>query len=216
MKNPEVASLYKYKTFTARNLSMLANNEIYFSPSNVFNDAFDCLARKEMEFANRDDLIAKMALLETHHQQMDLPAAIKYVEERTKNKDKTDRYIDEKSKMFQKIVLQTFGIFSTSKRKEDILMWSHYSNGHTGFCIEFDRSDDNFLCDATAVNYPDGDDFPYINYWIGSNEDQINELKKIIFTKSKHWAYEEEWRIVEKSPNSNSDSIDLNYIGHLK
>ena len=31
------------------------------------------------------------------------------------------------------------GILCFSEHCDDILMWSHYSDGHKGFCLEFDR-----------------------------------------------------------------------------
>lgn len=216
MHQPEVTKLYKYRTYSARNLSMLSNNEIYFSPSNSFNDPFDCLARKEMEFSDRNDLIARMAPLETHHRKLSMPEAIAYVESRTHNEIATKTYIEEKSKLFQKIVLQTFGIYSISEVNDDILMWSHYSDGHTGFCIEFNRDDSNFLGEAKPVEYPATDDFPFINYWVGDNDRQTEEFIKIILTKSRHWSYEKEWRITGKPSGSPPDSVDINYKGHVQ
>lgn len=216
MQHHEVTKLYKYRTFSARNLSMLANNEIFFAPSNVFNDPLDCPARKEMDFLNRDELIAKMAPLEVGHRSTTLLEAIQYVESRTTNETDTKAYLDEKSKMFQKVVLQTFGIFSVSATEKDILMWSHYSDGHTGFCIEFNREPDNFLNDAKPVEYPETEDFPFIDYWAGDSSKQIKEFKKIVLTKSIHWDYEEEWRALGRPDGSDPDTVDLNYSGHVK
>lgn len=33
----------------------------------------------------------------------------------------------------------SMGVVCLSEHGDDILMWSHYSDGHQGFCLEFDR-----------------------------------------------------------------------------
>lgn len=38
--------------------------------------------------------------------------------------------------------LDKFGVCCFSKKKNDILMWSHYSEKHTGACIGFDTNND--------------------------------------------------------------------------
>ncbi|HAT1883537.1 TPA: hypothetical protein ACRUL4_001985 [Legionella pneumophila] len=43
---PEI--LYKYRSFVARSISMLANNQIYFASPLDFNDPFDCVAHEHM------------------------------------------------------------------------------------------------------------------------------------------------------------------------
>ena len=36
-----------------------------------------------------------------------------------------------------KINLYERGVCCFSEKKDDILMWSHYADGHKGFCLEF-------------------------------------------------------------------------------
>ena len=40
-----------------------------------------------------------------------------------------------------------FGILSLTENCESTLMWSHYANGHRGFCIEFERTSNSLLGD---------------------------------------------------------------------
>jgi hypothetical protein len=42
-----------------------------------------------------------------------------------------------------KKAIKELGVVCLSEINNDILMWSHYADGHTGFCIEFERSEIN-------------------------------------------------------------------------
>lgn len=209
MHRPEVNKLYKYRPFSAMALRMLANNELYFAASNAFNDPFDCRARKDFEFNDSDELISKMAPLEAAHQGITLEDAIAYLKGVAATREATHDYKRTKSELFQKLVLQSFGICSFSEISNDILMWSHYSDGHKGFCIEFSRTDENMLTWARPVDYPVNNDFPFIDYWKTKPEEQIEEFTKIVLTKSEHWCYEKEWRILDRPQYT-----DGAYVGH--
>lgn len=209
MDHQHINMLYKYREFSARALRMLANNELYFAASNAFNDPFDCSARKEFEFKDKNELITKMAPLEASHQNISIGEAESYLEQVVASEQTTEDYIKKKSVLFQKLVLQSFGICSFSEIPNDILMWSHYSDGHKGFCVEYSRTDENILKWARPVAYPGNDEFPYIDYWQREPEEQIGEFTKVILTKSRHWGYEKEWRILDRPSH-----VDDNYSGH--
>lgn len=87
------------------------------------------------------------------------------------------------------------------------LLWSHYSKGHSGFCVTYEvddypegqktslferRSDNRYLRSVDYTSKPQS-----INYWdifLGS------AFEKILCTKSIEWAYEKEIRLI--APNS--------------
>lgn len=188
---------------------MLANNELYFAASTTFNDPFDCSARKEFEFKDKNELISKMAPLEASHQNISVQEAVSYLEGVTASSQTIKDYIKKKSELFQKLVFQFFGICSFSEVCDDILMWSHYSDGHKGFCVEFNRTDENMLQWARPITYPDNDEFPYVDYWKKKPEEQTEEFGKVVLTKSQHWNYEKEWRILDRLSH-----VDDNYRGH--
>jgi len=69
-------------------------------------------------------------------------------------------------------------------------MWSHYANGHRGFCLEFDGELQPFK-NAIAVQYSDRLPTLY------KPEDDAADLQTpLITTKSTGWAYEKEWRLI--------------------
>ena len=210
MNHPEITKLYRYRSFSDRTLNMLENNQLYFAASFTFNDPFDCRARKEFEFKDDKELIEKMAPLEAAHQSIEIDQAVEYLE-RIISDNRKEEYLDEKSSLFQKLVLEKFGICSFSAVSNDILMWSHYSDGHQGFCLEFERSPDNMLQWARPVGYPNNDEYPYVEYWRQNPNEQIEEFAKIVTTKSQHWSYENEWRALDRP-----DRVDERYRGHIK
>lgn len=192
MEHPEVTKLYKYRTCSSRSLRMLANNEVYLAASHCFNDPFDCRARQDFECVNDKELIEKMAPLKVEREGIPIEEARKFLKRVVANNDAKEKYIKRYSEYFQKVVLQSFGICSFSEVPNDILMWSHYSDSHKGFCIAFNRTPGNQLQWARRVNYPANDEFPIVNYWVTELNQQIEEFSKVVLTKSKHWAYEKE------------------------
>jgi len=73
-------------------------------------------------------------------------------------------------------------------------LWSHYANGHRGFCIEFDTSYFPFLNKNKVHKVIYSNSYPYVHpkYIPETNEFPITSL----ITKSKKWKYEQEWRIL--------------------
>lgn len=93
-----------------------------------------------------------------------------------------------------------YGVACLTECDNDFLMWSHYSQGHTGSRIAFNTDHDFFkafiekglfasvnYCDSrVAVNF---DDFTY------------SDLLPAMFTKRSAWRDEKEWRIVMPRAN---------------
>ncbi|HTI69374.1 MAG TPA: DUF2971 domain-containing protein [Candidatus Limnocylindria bacterium] len=78
-----------------------------------------------------------------------------------------------------------FGVVCFSETHRNNLMWSHYSDSHRGFAIEFDRRADFLKALFLKVEY--SDKRPCV---VSSPDEQI------LATKSAEWRYEREWRLV--------------------
>jgi hypothetical protein len=105
--------------------------------------------------------------------------------------------------------LETFAemrMFSFTTSNENLLMWSHYGDSHTGICIEFDASIWP-INGARKVKYQEK--YPEIAY--PPVEDERNMQAALI--KSKAWEYEEEFRHIfvpgADAFTSDGDSIRL-------
>lgn len=104
-----------------------------------------------------------------------------------------------------KKLLNQMRIFSVSEIFDDLLMWAHYAENHNGavFKLRCLPEKDNALCIAQRVTY--SDEIP-IMVTIGDLVDhqcgvgrftEQDYFKKQALTKSFHWNYEREWRIVD-------------------
>lgn len=104
------------------------------------------------------------------------------------------------------------GILSLSTEWNNLLLWSHYGDQHKGFCIglNFERLKKYFNHgDYNHVNYPENDNYPKIHPLANSYEESYYPR---VFTKSKVWKYESEFRFVKRFKESsvnNSDSRKL-------
>ncbi|MEB3754083.1 DUF2971 domain-containing protein [Acinetobacter sp. MD2(2019)] len=97
-------------------------------------------------------------------------------------------------------IQKNVGIYSLSKTVLDELLWSHYADSHTGFCIEYDFEKLGELtkcAGAFNVIYQDSVPEIAIDIFFKNDEQQVHELLKLTSgTKSKKWAYEDEIRII--------------------
>ncbi len=88
------------------------------------------------------------------------------------------------------------GVLCLSKTNVSTLMWSHYSNKHTGVCLGF-RMANNFPQKGVAafeVNYATS--VMPIKYNFGDGSDDISAFIYWICTKSHVWSYEQEVRVI--------------------
>jgi hypothetical protein len=85
-------------------------------------------------------------------------------------------------------------ILSLSASRTVEPMWSHYADSHRGFVVGFDAEHPYFSKTngrqlLAPVKYKK--QLPYFVYF------EEMRLKDLAFTKSLHWAYEREWRLVK-------------------
>ena len=111
--------------------------------------------------------------------------------------------------------LKAMRVFSISAQNNDILMWSHYGQNHTGvvFKLRVLPEKDNLLCIAEPIIYkPLPLTFFTLQEWIRNTlglektnrEELFHNYAKI---KYELWSYEEEWRVW----SFEWDSVDKSY-----
>jgi hypothetical protein len=105
------------------------------------------------------------------------------------------------------------GVTCFSTHWDNKLMWAHYAEKHTGFCLEFATSSDLFDV-AYPVSYQNK--IPVVSP-LAILKDRADPLWSIVTTKGKYWQYEEEWRIFlptgNRAYNYNKDSLAGVYFG---
>jgi len=114
---------------------------------------------------------------------------------------------------FVDTISKTFGVICLSTTCDDILMWGHYTNSHTGMLIGFAREHDFWQrSELQPVEYSTNRAIfdPSIE-----RDDPKHQLqtKAIIRCKSSHWAYEKEWRQIQLLAGcvEESDGEKINY-----
>lgn len=125
--------------------------------------------------------------------------------------------------------LEPFGCYCLTENPDDLLMWSHYADGHKGICIKYnvekicDIQQDLFQVDYNFQHeYKDFSHMFLHLYGLmhiqGADESQKKEdskkIIKILFAKkASNWEYEKEWRILryldDPKTNKTTANIDI-------
>lgn len=88
------------------------------------------------------------------------------------------------------------GMLCFSKRWENPVLWSHYGDRHKGVCFGFDVPDE-----APG-------EIDYLPERLELNEISIKTSRSFVFSKYKHWEYENEWRTyVDLDPSTEENGL---------
>jgi len=113
------------------------------------------------------------------------------------------------SKEFEKEIFNNFGILSLTTKKDDIIMFSHYADKHTGICLEFDTTKDEniFKEKPFEVNYRESVPSFQLKSFI-HEKGNPKFIEPIFSTKYCSWHYEKEWRILYHVSSKNDHRIE--------
>ncbi|MFC1498220.1 DUF2971 domain-containing protein [Verrucomicrobiota bacterium] len=200
--------VYRYQAFrTCRHrcnaARLILHNKIYAASSLSFNDPFDCSPVLSFKNAKKDDLLTFLCgRLSRNYQKegkhISHANIMNEAEYLLKNdwhpgSPKWSEYNKELEKGFYEDIEPVIGIVSLSKTPNDILMWSHYSDGHRGLCLQFDRKTLDYPDKFLEVDYRKNDDRPTVK----EHNEEADQLKNKFFLRPKasHWYYEKECRL---------------------
>jgi hypothetical protein len=172
---------------------------MYFPRPADFNDPFDCKVR----------LLFKASRLKRERYSRDLvreraPHLPKHQQKEMAKHGVSLRSWQNAHDRFLKHLGERVGVLSFSEKPDNILMWSHYAEKHTGLCVEFRRV--GYLAsNALKVQY--SHDYPELDFFeitdaLERDKTKRPELERkvvdrVYLTKSKDWEYESEWRIID-------------------
>ena len=101
------------------------------------------------------------------------------------------------------------GILSLSDTSDNLLMWAHYAERHTGFVLMLDGSHDFFKGDNSFSRFVKPESVKYY-----SERPPIifgkDNLLKIFLSKSSDWKYEKEWRYLKNLTDAHKKIINAN------
>lgn len=208
--------LYKYRywndTFHKR---VLTDSELFFSSPKRFNDPYDCGLPFRQHPENSDPIIIKQkveasVLGKFAHLAHDKAA----LEEKCAKQvlliqQNPESWFEMNWGYKPEDLSRTFGVLSLTPHPDNYLMWSHYSNSHTGFCVEFDTRK---LVESVAGHFQKvkyTDDIPLFSIR-DTLEDEL--LEKLVYTKSNLWGYEDEYRLSRIHKPDNAIQFEPNAL----
>jgi len=186
---PEITKLYRYFPLSEYSLRSLETRAFWFSRPCNFNDPFDC-ALTLVDDAIRESVHhALHALAQRGTLDVDaLPTDAWEV--RPEDIAAYKRYQEQMLGVTDEI-----GLMCLSEVNDDLLMWSHYADRHQGFCLGFERSPGNIVGrQAAPVVYQRA--YPRLSLIDFDRTTNPNSANVLWLTKSDHWAYEREWRLM--------------------
>ncbi|WP_210396286.1 DUF2971 domain-containing protein [Motiliproteus sediminis] len=183
--------IYKFRSFNSDfKFQPFTEGKLYFASPNQFNDPYEL----KPKVVGLDTLEKREAFVDS------------FINKNLNNLNFKQRK-EERRKALRRLLdidlvekdihdtLSQYGIFSTAKRWEHILMWSHYADSHKGFCIGFDfnQNFDREMGLPITVTYSDR--YPELTPGQLSDYDQL--FRSTVGTKSDAWSYEEEVRYIK-------------------
>ena len=188
MKRPPEETLYQYRPPEGRAFANLREHQWYFQSPLKFNDPYDCgivpvikgefTVKQYIRFCKKNPELGLPPTREGRD---------KFVREY--NKNPKERWDELRGQV---------GVSCFSERKDNLRMWSYYSNGGKGFCLQFNTEDEAFkdgriLKVIYPANMPSAN---AVKLWLAKDSKPIF---KIMTRKSKDWMYEREWRLFREN-----------------
>lgn len=225
--------VYKFSSFNEYSISALADNSVWFSNVKKMNDPFEGFVTYN-EPLNEDQKVSRAIKFEAERLNMSVSsekalelAMQRYLEDK-------DLFIERVTHSIKTIInnresfLDSCCVFSTSvdspsypyPHYANMLMWSHYGNGFSGFCLKFsaEKLYDSLKQEQSKLAWSPVD---YVATPVEINildclcQDSI-EYCRPIWTKHNQWHYEEELRFISQREGLHRyspEALDAIYIG---
>ncbi|MFH1993896.1 MAG: DUF2971 domain-containing protein [Pseudomonadota bacterium] len=186
--------LYRYRHLNGQHRDwtkrIFTESVLRFANPSTFNDPFDCKVHylssfsvEELRRQHLDRIKRRMPDLNRKQRRAKVTQDIGAMEPKKFLRQVTDGLQN---------AVNGVGVLSLSATDRNILLWSHYAEGHTGLCLKFLATDQTpFFGRALPVNYVTS--YPEIP--ITSPADK--QIEAFLLTKAIDWRYEEEYRIID-------------------
>jgi hypothetical protein len=234
--------LFKYRTFGKYSLDNLKNNTLWCCKASQFNDPYDSsfffqyhpdtLANNHLK--NAQGLYTNDEIAIIRGSSEPLITIAKIILAKLPNRPDPEKVHDfllnknfnnEQVKQINQYIKNGPNICSLSERVDSTLMWSHYTNEHKGFVMEYDFSELDRESGLGRLVWPviykdrlfDASDY----FEEGLNGGTASNMMGIVSSmhKAKDWEYEQEWRLIlmngfsEPAANQQSPSVKAIYLG---
>jgi hypothetical protein len=198
--------LYRYQRFPHKDETvklkrlemMFVENKCFASCPLWFNDPFDCKTRFSAQGMNpyQHEQFVKFSVncrypdMSSSQKKLQLHREAKLIEQLG-----IDFVLDILETTLKDGLKET-GVLSFSESHDNILMWSHYSDGHRGFCLQLDTT--TFPQSDIFVQMDYRDEYPTLKEFLHLQRHGTTADRNKIFLsrKSRLWEYEKEWRLL--------------------
>jgi len=170
------------------------------------------------------DIQAKRQIVKNSHRRM--PKDVFKLETKTLIEDSAimfKQYIDDMNTWWRQVV-KASRVFCVAEEHDNLLMWAHYTKDHKGAVIEFECLPelDTPLCVAKKIKYVTKPPLiarqnEYIRYITRQDSYTLNHelsVDDLFLSKSKHWEYEQEWRVFIPPVNMENPAIPKDVDGN--
>jgi hypothetical protein len=221
-------NLYKY--VTPDRADIVEHLRIRFSPPDALNDPFECLPTAKIvedpSWMKRleNHSVASLYVEETMNaiqerrparctESMIRDAFRTRVPERIPAlKQKAAELVTEARRVFRILCLS----YTPPGTSEATLMWGHYTKNHEGMVLEFDDTNDWVSSHAWVDGEPhDAQTVAYAKSragWIVDPDGNARPEDSLVATKSEHWAYEQEFRLIRFAGNAGLDASGIDSL----
>ncbi|MDP1727215.1 MAG: DUF2971 domain-containing protein [Bacteroidota bacterium] len=191
-------TVYKYRDWRDDyHKRILTHNEVYLSSPEEFNDPFDCGIEIAYDLLQKDErlrfeyfstFVSRARKDLTPLQQS--AEVEKLIAEKRYENNKWLEYVHNQSLLE---LNKRFGFFCVTPVPDNILMWSHYSNSHKGFCVGFDSVKLFSLINGRGGQVFYRDNYPLISPLLHPIEQSMHQTN----SKAHFWNYEIEYRLMK-------------------
>lgn len=195
--------LYKYRNFTGdskiRTIEIISKQELFFASIESFNDPFD--GKVHLRFDGKLNEVRAAQIRSQYSMKLkkeqkfegakfeDVKKLVdkKITEEYLLNHNEHKEILDRIQKLHNRK-----GVLSLSRKCDNILMWSHYTDNHKGLCFGFQFSNEEAFANPKRVRYQTH----YDDIWGWLHTDgEIAD--RVLYSKAIDWEYEDEYRILK-------------------
>jgi len=195
------ATLYRYEQVNLQTLRNLKNQVIYLGAPRNFNDPYDCAIGAPLTDLSDQGLERLLEGRRVNAPNETLKGMVKESTAKT-IQELTERFLNER------------GVACFTEAPDNLLMWSHYADGGRGMCLGFSTNEKLFE-KARKVTYSSS--IPSLELETILCDKQYDTLIELYRTKSSHWSYEQEWRVIHEKAGTSwtyeASSLESVYFG---
>lgn len=213
--------LYKFRQFgNPHQLRILTQDEFFFSSARHFNDPFDSRIPIRYDEGTRDEVVAHWSFFFANEFPADTQARHRQMAEQHYDSGtfRTPEFLERARRVSQEYPLNNMGVFSLSPVFANILLWSHYSQSHSGFALGFLTQDLRNLALTYTVHTGQIMTVQQVKY--SATHPDLNAYRNTLqerfdgqfLTKADDWNYEQEFRILLKGGTDQTVRIPVDLV----